>query len=122
MQIFLILYFSLGFWWFRIIVLNLHRNLKTKVMNKMNFHEFFEYLWEDEVIEIIVSTAYLEENDDFIRHYTLDLYRFYEMSNLPAKYFKKLVEITFTALFAFQPGTQNIKEIPDGYRNSSGDY
>lgn len=87
-------------------------------MNKMNFHEFFEYIWEDEMLEIIVSTKYLEENDDYIKHYTLDLFRFYEMSGIKAQYIKKLVEIQFTNLFAFNPGTKNIKEISDDFRNS----
>lgn len=88
-------------------------------MNKMDFHEFYEYLWEDDVIEIFVSTQYLEKNIDFIRNYTLDLFRFYEMAEgMKASYYKKLVEITFTNLFAFNPGTQNIKEISDGFRNS----
>ena len=87
-------------------------------MNIMNFHEFYEYIWEDEVIEIVVSTKYLEENEDFIRHYTLDLHRLYEMSmTIRPSYFKKLVELTFTNLFAFNPGTENIREISDDYRN-----
>lgn len=87
-------------------------------MNNMNFHEFYEYIWEDEVIEIFVSTKYLDENEDFIRNYTLDLYRFYEMAgDLKPSYFKKLVEITFTNLFAFKPKTENIKELSDDYRN-----
>lgn len=84
-------------------------------MNKMNFHEFYTYIWEDEILEIVVSTSYLEENDEFIRHLTLDYYRFYEMSNMPAKYFKKMIEIMFSNLFAFKPGTENIKEIQDNY-------
>jgi len=85
----------------------------------MNFHEFYEYIWEDEVIEIFVSTRYLEENEDFIRNYTLDLFRLYEMTgNIKPSYFKKLVELTFTNLFAFNPGTENLREISDNYRNN----
>lgn len=87
-------------------------------MNKMNFHEFYEYIWEDEMLEIVVSTAYLEKNDEFIKHLTLDYYRFYEMAEFPPKYYKKLIEITFKNLFIFNPGTKNIKEIKDDFRNS----
>ena len=87
-------------------------------MKKMNFHDFYEYLWEDEGLELIVSTAYLDRNDEFIRNYSLELYRFYEMSGIQAKYIKKIVEIQFTNLFFFNPGTENIREIPDNYRNS----
>lgn len=84
----------------------------------MNFHEFYDYLWEDDVLEIIVSTKYLDEHDSFIRHYTLDLFRLYEMAgDLKPSYFKKMIEITFTNLFAFNPGTENIKEISDKFRN-----
>ena len=87
-------------------------------MEKMNFHEFFEYIWEDEMLEMIVSTKYLEKYDDFIKHYTLEYWRIYDMSDIPAKYFKKLVEITFSSLFIYKPETHNIKEIRDSHRNS----
>ena len=88
-------------------------------MNKLDFHEFYDYIWEDDVLEILVSTKYLEKNEDFIRHYTLDLFRFYDMAgNIQPSYFKKLVEITFSNLFAFNPGTKNIKEISDNFRNA----
>lgn len=96
----------------------MHKPIKTKIMNKMDFHQFFEYLWEDELLEIVVSTKYLEENDEFIKNYTLELYRLYEMgADLKPQYVKKMVEITFANLFSFNPGTENIKEIPDGNRN-----
>lgn len=90
-------------------------------MNKLDFHAFFEYIWEDDVIEIIVSTKYLEEHDEFIKQLTLDLYRQYEFSNdvSPAKY-KKMIEIMFSNLFAFKPKTSNIKEIKDNYRDIIG--
>jgi len=88
-------------------------------MNKLNFHEFHDYIWEDEVIEIIVSTSYLEENDDFIKNLTLDYFRIYELSNFPPQYFKKLIEITFSNLFIYNPSTKNIKEIPDDFRNNN---
>ena len=84
----------------------------------MNFHDFYNYIWEDEVLEITVSTAYLEKNEEFIRNLTLEYFRLYELSGFPAKYFKKIIEITFTNLFLFNPGTKNIKEIRDGFRNT----
>jgi hypothetical protein len=87
-------------------------------MNKINFHDFYDYIWEDEVLEITVSTAYLEKNEEFIRNLTLEYFRLYELSAFPAKYFKKIIEITFTNLFLFNPGTKNIKEIRDGFRNA----
>ncbi len=87
-------------------------------MEKMNFHDFYQYIWEDEVLEITVSTSYLEENDDFIKHLTLEYFRLYELSDFPAKYFKKVIEITFSSLFLFNPDTENIKEIRDDFRNS----
>jgi hypothetical protein len=87
-------------------------------MNKLNFHDFYTYIWEDEGIEIVVSTAYLEKNDEFVKNLTLDFFRLYEMSEFKPQYFKKLIEITFTNLFIYNPGTKNIKEIQDGFRNS----
>ena len=90
-------------------------------MNKLNFHDFYDYIWEDEILEIIVSTKYIDENEDFIRQLTLDMFRFYELSDSPPSYFKKSIEIMFTNLFAFHPKTKNIKEIKDNYPNIIGD-
>lgn len=87
-------------------------------MNKMNFHEFHDYIWEDEIIGIVVSITYLEANDDFIKNLTLDYYRLYKMSDFKPQYFKKLIEITFANLFTYNPSTKNIKEIKDDFRNS----
>ena len=87
-------------------------------MDKLNFHDFFDYIWEDEGLEIIVSTSYLEKNDNFIKNFTLDIFRLYELSDFPPQYFRKLIEIMFTNLFIFNPGTKNIKEISDDFRNS----
>ena len=87
-------------------------------MSKMNFHDFYDYIWEDEGIEIVVSTAYLEKNDEFIKNLTLEFFRLYELSEFPPQYFKKIIEITFTNLFIFNPGTKNIKEIRDNFCNS----
>lgn len=86
----------------------------------MNFHEFYDYIWEDDVLEIIVSTKYLEENEDFIKQYTLDVFRLYELSESKPAVFKKQVEIMFSNLFAFHPKTSNIKEIKDNYPDLMG--
>lgn len=84
----------------------------------MDLHEFYDYIWDDEVLEIVVSTKYLEENRDYIQNFTYDLFRLYQLSGtIKPQYFKKFVEIKFTNLFAFNPGTENIKEIDDGFRN-----
>jgi len=91
-------------------------------MPKLNFHDFYDYIWEDEVLEIIVSTKYISENEDFIKQLTLDIYRLYEFSELPNSYFKKFIEIMFTNLFIYKPKTSNIKEIKDSYPDVIGYY
>ena len=90
-------------------------------MNKLNFHEFYEYIWEDDVLEIIVSTQYISQNEDFIRQLTLDVYRLYELSDAPPSHSKKFIEIMFSNMFAFNPRTKNIKEIKDNYPQMLGD-
>lgn len=89
-------------------------------MNKLNFHEFYEYIWDDEILAIVVSTKYIDENEDFIRQLTLDVYRLYELSDYPPSFCRKSVEIMFTNLFAFKPKTSNIREIKDNYRDVIG--
>lgn len=91
-------------------------------MNKLNFHEFYEYIWEDDVLEIIVSTQYISQNEDFIRQLTLDIYRLYELSDSPPSHSKKFIEIMFSNLFAFSPRTKNIKEIKDNYPGIVGNH
>ena len=89
-------------------------------MNKLNFHDFYDYIWEDDVLELIVSTKYIDENEDFIRQLTLDYYRLYELSDQKPSYYKKVIEIMFSNLFAFSPKTSNIKELKDNYPDFMG--
>lgn len=77
--------------------------LKPKPMNKLNFHDFYNYLWQDEILEIVIPNSYLDKNDEFIKNLSLDLFRFYELSDIPPQYIKKLVELFFTNTFIFKP-------------------
>lgn len=89
-------------------------------MKELNFHEFYDYIWEDDVLEIIVSTKYIEENKEFLEQLTLDYFRLYTFADLKPSYIKKAIEIMFSNLFAFQPGIENIKEIKDNYPDLLG--
>lgn len=85
-------------------------------MKKLNYDEFYSYVWEESTwLEKIVSTAYLEENDDFIRNLTFDMFNIYEKSDIPVQLMVKHFEIFFFNLFRFEAGNKNIEEIRDDY-------
>lgn len=82
---------------------------------ELTYEEFYDLLWED-VSEKIVSTSYLDENEDFISNMSFDLYRIYQMNSvLTIRILSRMTESYFFNLFRFQPMTQNIKEIQDNY-------
>ena len=85
-------------------------------MEKLNYDQFFSHVWEDSTwLEKLVSTAYLEENDDFIRSLTYDMFYIYDKSNIPLQLMVKHFEIFFDNLFKYKGGNENIVEIRDDY-------
>lgn len=82
---------------------------------ELTYEEFYDLLWED-VSEKIVSTAYLDENEDFISNLTFDLFRLYQMNPvLTIRVMSRMTESFFFNTFRFQPMTTNIIEIQDNY-------
>jgi|688.fasta_scaffold673988_2 hypothetical protein len=82
---------------------------------ELTYEEFYDVLWED-VSEKIVSTAYLDENEDFISNLTFDLYRLYQMHPaLTIRVLSRIAEAFLFNIFRLQPMTRNIKEIVDKY-------
>lgn len=85
-------------------------------MEKLTYDQFYSHVWEDSTwLAHIVSTAYLEKYDDFIRSLTYDVYMVYEKSDIPLQLMVKQFEIFFFNLFRFESGCDNIEEIQDGY-------
>ena len=82
---------------------------------ELTYEEFYDVLWED-VSEKIVSTSYLDENEDFISNLTFDFYRLYQMNPaLTIRVLSRIVEAFLFNLFRLQPMTKNVKEIIDKY-------
>lgn len=82
---------------------------------ELTYEEFYDLIWED-VSEKIVSTSYLDENEDFISNLTFDLFRLYQMNpNLTVRILSRMAETFFFNTFRFQPMTHNVKEIIDRY-------
>jgi len=82
---------------------------------ELTYEEFYDLLWED-VSEKIVSTAYLDENEDFINSITFDMYRLFQMNyNITIRSLSRIIESFFFNLFRFDPMTENIIEIRDNY-------
>ena len=81
---------------------------------KLTYDEFYALVWEESTwLEQIVSTAYLEENDEFIRNLTFEMYNVYEKANIPQQLMVKFFEIWFFNLFRFKAGNENIEELED---------
>jgi hypothetical protein len=80
---------------------------------ELTYEEFYDLIWED-ISEKVVSTSYLDENDDYISNLTFDLYRLYQMNSpMTIRLIARMLESFFFNTFRFQPMTQNIKEIKD---------
>lgn len=87
------------------------------MQEKLTYDEFYALVWEDSSwLEQIVSTAYLEENDEFVRNLTFEMYNIYEKSDIKPRLMVKFFEIWFFNLFRFKGGNENIKELKDEYR------
>ena len=81
-------------------------------MKSLNFEEFIEYTW-DYVSENVVSDEYWDNNHEFIREITYNLYRLYEkniiknssgeiiLEKLDAKMCGKILESTFLTIIRF---------------------
>tara|TARA_R100001039_G_scaffold10623_1_gene5401 strand:+ start:35037 stop:35303 length:267 start_codon:yes stop_codon:yes gene_type:complete len=83
-------------------------------VNKLNYHDFYLYLWEDENLSVIISDRFIDEEQDFIRNFTLELWRQYDLSNdMSARAIKKMVEILFSNLSMFKPDIEIIRPLTD---------
>lgn len=87
-------------------------------MQKLDYDDFFRYIWEDEYLEEIISTRFLDEEQDFIRNMTRELYRQYDFGDVSSRHIKKMIEIIFVNFAIFEPKVHNIKPVSDKGRNS----
>lgn len=86
-----------------------------KDFQEISYEEFSDLLWE-EVSEKIISTAYLENNSDFVNTITFEFFRSYQMDQkITVRILARLLETFFFSLFKFKPSVVNIKEIEDNY-------
>lgn len=82
---------------------------------RLNYDEFFQYIWDDSHLSKIVSVSYQSEYEDYIRNLTFDMYNIYKNTNISERVMLKLFEIHFFNLFRFSPSNKNIEEIRDSY-------
>lgn len=83
-------------------------------MNKLDYHSFYEQLWLSEDFVNIISDDFIDNEKDFIREFTREIYRQYDLkfeSRDPISFnaIKKLFEITFSNLAIYSPRTDKIK-------------
>ncbi len=83
-------------------------------MEKFTYDQFYSHVWEDSAwLEKLVSTAYLEQNDDFIRNLTFDMFNIYDKDGIGLQMAVKTFEIFFFNIFRFEADNKNVKELKD---------
>lgn len=93
------------------------KDLAYSDFQELTYEEFYDLLWED-VSEKIVSTAYLDEYDDYINNITFDMFRIYQMNScLTIRLISRMVESFFFNKFRFKPSNSNLEEIQDKYNS-----
>jgi hypothetical protein len=76
-------------------------------LQDITYEEFYDLLWEN-VSENIVSTIYLDENDEYINSMTFDLYRLYQMNcGITIRVLGRILESSFFNMFRHKPRTEN---------------
>jgi len=85
----------------------LQADLTYSEFQEITYEEFYDILWEN-VSEKIVSTMYLDENDDYINSITFDLYRLYQMNcGITIRIVGRMLESSFFNLFRYKPKNEN---------------
>jgi len=85
-------------------------DLTYSEFQEITYEEFYDLLWEN-VSENIVSTKYLDENDDYISNMTFDLYRLFQMNGtMSIRALGRILESFFFNFFRYKPKNENIIE------------
>lgn len=63
---------------------------------KLNYEEFYDYVWNEYISERIVPNKFLSDNRELIESITYDVYHVYkQQSNVSEREFAKILEQTF---------------------------
>ena len=76
----------------------------------MDYDTFSYTLWSDYISEKIVSDAYIQKNEDFIRELTFDTYKIFRSGGITIKTAGKMLESLFDNLFRVKPSIRRIRE------------
>lgn len=79
-------------------------------MEKLTYEEFRDLVWDSYISEKIVSTIYMNENDNFVNNITFDAFLLYLKTDIDVKIFAKMMESFFYTLFKFKGGNENIED------------
>lgn len=69
---------------------------------ELHLEEFVDIIWNDNVSEKIVSSAYYAENEDFILAFTYDCYRLFQNNVLTIRIIARMIESFFFNLFRYK--------------------
>lgn len=65
-------------------------------MDKLNFEEFFDFVWNEYVSERVVPNSFFDGNKELITDVTYDVYHVYkQQQNLSESVFAKIIEQVF---------------------------
>lgn len=78
---------------------------------KIDWELFEEILWDDFISEHAVSTAWIEENREFVTEITLETFRLFRMGNtMRLRDCSKMIENFIVLMFKFKPGQENLPD------------
>lgn len=90
-----------------------YKDFKEK-NGELTFEEFTDTIWNDNISEKIVSSAYYAENEDFILQLTYDSYRLFQMSDkLTMRIVCRMIESFFFNLFRYKGGNCDVQNSED---------
>lgn len=85
---------------------------------EMTYEDFYDALWVDFISDKVISTAWMDENADFVDNITFDAYRNFEMDGtMTIRILARTIESIVFNMFKFKPKQENTVEIEDNYKD-----
>lgn len=80
-------------------------------MTKLNYEEFYDYVWDEYIHESVVSNRFLDNNSDLVDNITYDVFHVYKQSqNVSETIFAKIVEQSFKSMITFGIVVNDLKD------------
>lgn len=93
-------------------------NYKFELVMKLNYEEFYDYVWNEYISERVVPNRFLNDNRELIESITYDVYHVYkQQSNVSEREFAKILEQTFNNIIRIGVLIGRDNSINDAYES-----